>query len=123
LEKFKIRATTEIKKKDKMVKKSDEEREKFQAKLFNIRGKLFDRKVKDIKNILSDSEMESDAETEPEQKDLQNEASRLNQLMNLGAEVNEAEMNLAKEQKKKLRGEIKTWCNDFIKENSREPVE
>jgi len=106
-----------------MVKKSDEEREKFQAKLFNIRGKLFDRKVKDIKNILSDSEMESDAETEPEQKDLQNEASRLNQLMNLGAEVNEAEMNLAKEQKKKLRGEIKTWCNDFIKENSREPVE
>ena len=66
LEKFKLRATTEIQKKDKLVKKAGEEKEKYQEKLFNVRGKLVDRKVKDIKNILSDSEMESDAETEPE---------------------------------------------------------
>ena len=60
LEKFKVRATNEIQRKERELKELETAKREYEERIFNVKGKLIERKVKGIKEILSDDEMESD---------------------------------------------------------------
>lgn len=127
LEKFKIRASNEIQRKEHQLLMLENEKKGHMERLAIIRERLIERRpaLRGVKEILSDDELSDDPEEEvPYQEtygDKVGNAMNKKVLSHMEHDVLLSEGKLAKINKERLREEIRIWCEQFEKDNGRKP--